>query len=60
MNKIFADYIKTLMKIHIDDMLVKASEDGKLIFDLETVFSYLRKHNVKLNPQKCVFAIEAE
>ena len=58
MNKIFADHIGTLMEIYIEDMLVKTTKDGKLLSDLETIFNYLRKHNMRLNPHKCVFAIE--
>lgn len=58
MNKIFVDHIGTLMEIYIEDMLVKTIKDGKLLSDLETIFNYLRKHNMRLNPHKCVFAIE--
>ena len=50
MNKIFVEYIGSLMEIYIDDMLVKTAKDGKLISDLEIVFSCLRKHNMRLNP----------
>ena len=46
------------MEIYIEDMLVKTIKDGKLLSDLETIFNYLRKHNMRLNPHKCVFAIE--
>ena len=58
MNKIFADHIEALMEVYIDDMLVKTTEDGKLLFDLEIVFSCLREHKMRLNPLKCAFTVE--
>ena len=58
MNKIFADHIRALMEVNIDDMLVKATEGEKLFFDLETVFNCLCKHKIKLNPYKCAFVVK--
>ena len=40
-------------------MLVNTKEDDSLLSDLEVVFSCLRWHNMRLNPQKCAFAIKA-
>ena len=48
------------MEIYIDDMLVKMTEDGKLLANLETAFNYFCEHNMRLNPQKCAFVVEAE
>ena len=48
MNKIFAKHIRSLMKIYIDYILVKTTEDGKLISNLETVFNCLQRHNMGL------------
>ena len=39
-------------------MLVKIVNVRNLIDDLEIVFNCLRKHNMMLNPQKCVFVVE--
>ena len=36
------------------------TEDGKLLPDLKIVFNYLHKHKMRLNLQKCAFAIEAK
>ena len=41
MNKTFAEHIKNLMEIYINDMLVKTTKDGNLISDLENVFGCL-------------------
>ena len=59
MNKIFADHIGTLMEVYIDNMLVKTMEEDKLLPNLEIIFSCLRKHRIRLNPQKHGFTIEA-
>ena len=58
MNKIFADHFRTLIEVYIDDMLVKMLEKKELLPNLETVFDCLRKHRMRLNPQKCAFAIK--
>ena len=59
MNKIFAKYIGTLMEVYIDDMLVKTKTEKELLPSLEALFGYLRRHRMRLNPQKCVFTVEA-
>ena len=59
MNTIFADHIGTLIEVYIDDMLVKTTEDEKLLSNLETIFGCLCKYQMRLNSQKCAFAIEA-
>ena len=41
MNKVFSKYIRNMMEIYIDDMLVKTKEDNSLFSDLEAVFSCL-------------------
>ena len=40
-------------------MLVKIREEEKLLSNLEIVLGCLRKHKMKLNPKKYVFAVEA-
>ena len=59
MNKVFAKHIGTLMEVYIDNMLVKIKAKDELLSNLETMFECLRRHRMRLNPQKCVFAIEA-
>ena len=50
MNRNFADHIRTLMKVYIDNILVKTTEDEKVLPNLETIFDCLRKHRTRLNP----------
>ena len=58
MNKIFVGYIGTIVEVYIHDMMVKTMEDEKLLTNFETVFGYLCKHIMRLNPQKYAFVIE--
>ena len=41
----------------MDDILVKTKDKATLIQDLEETFANLRKINLKLNPEKCVFGV---
>ena len=42
---------------YIDDIVVKVRKQDTLISDLEETFANLRKVNIKLNPEKCVFGV---
>ena len=41
----------------MDDIMAKTKDKSTLIQDLEETFAKLRKINLKLNPEKCVFGI---
>src|SRR3989337_1244534 len=41
----------------MDDIVVKTRDKTTLIQDLEETFASLRKINLKLNPEKCVFGV---
>ncbi|XP_050249037.1 uncharacterized protein LOC126696316 [Quercus robur] len=45
------------MEVYVDDMLVKSKEELAHLDDLEETFATLRKHQMKLNPNKCVFGV---
>ena len=42
---------------YVDDILVKSREARTLIQDLEKTFASLRKVDLWLNPEKCVFGV---
>lgn len=42
---------------YVDDIVVKSREARTLIEDLEETFSSLRKVDLRLNPEKCVFGV---
>ena len=41
----------------MDDIVVKSKDKARLVQDLEETFANLRKINIKLNPEKCVFGV---
>ena len=41
----------------MDDIVVKSKDKATLIQDLDETFANLRKINLKLNPEKCVFGV---
>ena len=53
----FSHQIGRNVEVYIDDMLVKSKDEANHWDDLKETFSTLRKHNMKLNPAKCVFTV---
>ena len=47
------------MEVYVDDMLIKTQTEDTLLSDMAQVFDTIRKHNMRLNPAKCTFAVEA-
>jgi hypothetical protein len=45
------------MSKHVDDVVVKTQEDGRLISDLAETFDNSRKFKMKLNREKCTFRV---
>ena len=45
------------MEAYMDDIVVKTKDKATLVQDLEETFANLRKINLKLNPEKCVFGV---
>ena len=43
----------------MDDMLVKSTQEGNHLSDLQKNFDTLRSYNIKLNPNKCAFRVIA-
>ena len=46
------------MEIYIDDMLVEMTVEESLVSNLKKVFHCLWQYNMRLNLQKCAFAVE--
>ena len=44
----------------MDEIVVKTKDKATLIQDLEETFANLRKINLKLNPEKCVFGVPSD
>ena len=47
------------MKAYVDNMLVKSSTVEQHIEDLASTFAFIRLYNMRLNPKKCTFGVEA-
>ncbi|XP_020986265.1 uncharacterized protein LOC110275071 [Arachis duranensis] len=58
MNKVFSPHLGNLMKVYVDNMLVKTKDEADVLADLSQVFNTIRMHRMRLNPAKCIFAVE--
>ncbi|KAI3444854.1 hypothetical protein Pfo_001519 [Paulownia fortunei] len=58
-NNMFAELIGCNMEVYIDDMLFKSKLASNHVLDLEECFNILRAYQMKLNPTKCTFGIDA-
>ena len=52
-----AERPKSTITIYVDDIVVKIAQACKLITNLAATFANLRRFNIKLNPEKCVFGV---
>ena len=48
------------MEAYMDDIVFKTKDRATLVQDLEEMFANLRKINLKLNPEKCVFGVPSD
>ncbi|RDX67544.1 Retrovirus-related Pol polyprotein from transposon 17.6, partial [Mucuna pruriens] len=55
MDKVFVDHIGWNLKVYVDDMVVKSTSPEQHIQDLEEIFTQVKKYNMRLNSDKCVF-----
>jgi hypothetical protein len=49
--------IRKNIEAYVDDVVVKTTEEDKIIADLTKTFANLREFKWKLNPTKCVFGV---
>jgi len=47
------------VQAYVDDMVVTSKRKDQHISNLEGLFPTIEKYNLKLNPDKCVFGVEA-
>ncbi|MBJ2390668.1 RNA-directed DNA polymerase, partial [Salmonella enterica subsp. enterica serovar Corvallis] len=59
MQKTFSPQLGRNLEAYVDDLVVKSINTGDHIPDLQETFNNLRRHNLKLNPEKCVFGVSA-
>ena len=56
-QKCLHDQIGRNVQAYVDDIVVKTKKKGDLLTDLAETFANLRRFNMKLNPDKCVFGV---
>jgi hypothetical protein len=59
MHKTFGDLIRDLVKVYVDDIIVKVKSSASLLDNLALVFDRLCLTHTKLSPDKCVFGVTA-
>jgi hypothetical protein len=59
MHKTFGDLIRDLIKVYVDDIVVKIKSCASLLDNHALVLDRLRSTRTKLNPNKCVFRVTA-
>jgi len=60
MDRVLAPMLGRNVQAYVDDMVVTSQERGRHTADLEELIAMIAKYHLKLNPEKCVFGIEAE
>ena len=59
MTYILDDLIHQSVECYVDDMVVKTKDRKDHQDDLRVVFERLRRHQLKMNPLKCAFAVQS-
>jgi len=59
MDRVLAPMLGRNVHAYVDDMVVTSQERGQHVNDLEELFATIAKYRLKLNPEKCVFGVEA-
>ena len=57
MNYIFHKLIGGIVEIYIDDVVVKSNGYREHLADLQETLECIRKHGLKMNPDKCAFRV---
>ena len=59
MEKVLAPILGRNVQAYVDDMVVTCLEKDKHVTDFEELFTTIARNKLKLNPEKCVFGVEA-
>ena len=55
----FSKQVRRNMKVYVDNMLVKSKKAESYLDVLREIFDTLRKYQIRLNPEKCVFGVSS-
>jgi len=59
MDRVLAPMIGRNIQAYMDDMVITSQVKDQHVVDLEELLTTIAKYKLKLNPEKCVFGIEA-
>jgi len=59
MDKVLAPMLGRNVQAYVEDMVVTSRDRRRHTTDLEEVFATISKYLLKLNPEKCVFGVDA-
>jgi len=59
MDKVLAPMLGRNVQAYVDDMVVTSPERNRHVADLEELLVTIAKYRLKLNPEKCIFGVEA-
>jgi len=57
MDKVFRHLIGKCMEVYVDDMVVMSDSLEQHVKDLDEVLAAVRRYDMRLNPEKCVFGV---
>ena len=55
MVTLFHDMMHKEIEVYVDDLIAKSQKDESHVENLQKLFKWLRKFQLKLNPAKCTF-----
>jgi len=58
-DKVLAPMIGRNVQVYVDDMVVTSQVKDQHVANLDELFTMIAKYKLKLNPEKCVFRVEA-
>jgi len=59
MDRVLAPILGRKVQTYVDDMVVTTQQKEQHTIDLEELFTTIVKYMLKLNPEKCMFGVEA-
>jgi len=59
MDRVLAPMLGWNVQAYVDDMVVTSRQREQHVTNLEELFTIIAKYRLKLNPEKCVFGVEA-
>ena len=59
MDRVLSPMLGRNVQAYVDDMVVNSREKEQHVTDMEELFATIAKYRLKLNPEKCIFGVEA-